>query len=47
MSISILKKKQTHRGLVARENGINLSSEEITFFDTVKSEIQEKWQKQK
>lgn len=38
MSTFILKEKQTHRGLVARENEINLSSKETTS-GTAKSEI--------
>lgn len=38
MSIFILKEKQTHRGVVARENEINLSSKETTS-GTAKSEI--------
>lgn len=36
--VFILKEGQTHRGLAARENGINLSSRETTSA-TAKSEI--------
>lgn len=38
MSIFILKEEQTRRGLVSRDDGINLSSKETTF-GTAKSEI--------